>query len=353
MSSVAIQLPPSERRPALRRPRAPQPKSTWSRKAGAGDIPFRARKPAPELGFPGSIEEAISQNGDIIGNWVRRLSSWGRRYGFSWQDLEHFGRTGLARAYMRFEPERGVEFRAYCGNFIGRTIQREVMRDAKGMLSFNAVERYESTADALDCYENGGDPDLLPKLARNKYDLIASGEITAKQVDAWLSRAAVQIHNAAQPKSLDAPVRKGMETPLRGSAKLPCSSINTEEYDIERLRARMEFHFNYVFVTNTRWDATTKGRARKIFSSIWLSENPMNGEELAELFWITRERVRQLDARVMAEIVPHLLADPLISEFVQAKMGVSPDSIEEKRNFFTDMGYKQKLKSHVPHYGRL
>ncbi len=353
MSSVAIQLPPSERRPALRRPRAPQPKSTWSRKAGAGDIPFRARKPVPELGFPSSIEEAISQNGDIIGNWVRRLSSWGRRYGFSWQDLEHFGRTGLARAYMRFEPERGVDFRAYCGNFIGRTIQREVMRDAKGMLSFNAVERYESTADALDCYENGGDPGLLPKLARNKYDLLASGEITAKQVDAWLSRAAGQIHNAAQPKSLDAPVARGVDTPLGESSKLPCGSFNTEGYDMERLRQRVEFHLNYVLVTNSSWNETTKGRARKIFSSLWLSEKPLNGAELAEMFWLTRERVRQLDARVMAEMVPRLLSDPLVSEFVSAGLGISEDSIDGKRRFFAGMGCKEKAKSHVPRYDRI
>ena len=351
MTSVAIQLPPVERRP-VRRPRAPQPKSTWSRQAGAGDIPFRDRKPVPMLGFPGSIEEAIEQNERIIGGWVRRLYGWGKACGFSWQDLEHFGRLGVAKAYMRFDPLKFVYFERYCGNWVGRTIQREIMRDAKKMLSFNAVEKYESMADALDCYENKGNPDLLPKLARNEYDMLVSGEKTVEQAKEWLYEMERHIRNA-RAKSLDAPARNGMDAKLGDSAKLPCSSIDTDECDIERLRARMEFHFNYVFVTNERWDATTKGRARKIFSSIWLSDNPMNGEELAELFWITRERVRQLDARVMAEIIPHLLADPLISEFVQAKIGVSPDSIEEKRNFFMGMGYQQKLKSHVPHYDRL
>ncbi|MCX6117932.1 MAG: RNA polymerase factor sigma-32 [Proteobacteria bacterium] len=214
-------------------------------------------------------------------------------------DLIQEGNYGLMQAVKKFNPYKGVKLSSYAAWWIRAFILKFLM-DAKSQvrIATTAAQRKlfynlrRETDKLLQQYETA-DPKLLA----------AAMNVREKDV------LDMQMRMQGGDVSLDAPV--GDDGTLRSETM----GLEDHEERVDDQIAHGEL-MNIFEDQLIAFKATLKDRDLDIFNDRLLAENPLTLQEIGDRYKITRERARQIEARIMKALKDFVKKDRSISELM-------------------------------------
>jgi len=211
-----------------------------------------------------------------------------RGYGLPIPELISEGNVGLMQAVKRFEPDLGFRFSTYAIWWIKAAIQEYVLR------SWSLV-KMGTTANQKKLFFN------LRK-AKSQIAALEEGDLRPDQVQIIAKRLGVTEQDVIEMNrrlggdvSLNAPIRDGDESDewqdwiVDESSSQESRLLESEEFENRR---------------KALGEALTalNDRERRIFEARRLVDEPITLERLADEFGISRERVRQIEARAFEKV---------------------------------------------------
>jgi RNA polymerase sigma-32 factor len=219
---------------------------------------------------------------------VAKIARGYRGYGLPLADLISEGHVGLLQAIDRFEPERGFRFSTYAVWWIKAAIQEYILR------SWSLV-RMGTTANHRKLFFN------LRK-AKNRISALDDGDMRPDQVKLIAKRLGVteravidMNRRLVGDASLNDPIREG-----RDSAEWQDWLVSESPDQETMLAASEEFDDRRKALSVVL--GALKPRDRRIFESRRLADDPITLAELADEFGVSRERVRQIEARTFEKV---------------------------------------------------
>jgi RNA polymerase sigma-32 factor len=209
-------------------------------------------------------------------------------YGLPIADLISEGHVGLMQAVERFEPERGFRFSTYAVWWIKAAIQEFILR------SWSLV-KMGTTASHRKLFFN------LRKV-KSRISALDEGDMRPDQVELIAKRLGV-----TERAVIDMNRRLGGDASLNDAIRDDRDSTEWQDWLVgdspdqeTTLAAKEEFdnRRNALSVVLGALNA----RARRIFENRRLAEDPMTLAELADEFGVSRERVRQIEARAFEKV---------------------------------------------------
>ena len=223
------------------------------------------------------------------------------------RDLIQEGNLGLIHAVERFDPDRGVKLSSYAAWWIRAYILKYTIDNWRLVKTgttraqrrlFFALQKERSKLD-------GRGVEADPR------EIAATLSVKEQDVTAMLERI------AAGETSLDAPRRFGeWDAGKNLGDALSASSTLQPDVQVEHAELTQKVRLNL-----KAFGERLHGRDREIFRRRLLNEDPVTLETLAIRFGVTRERTRQLEARLKSRIRTHLeqeLGDSLESTRISA-----------------------------------
>jgi RNA polymerase sigma-32 factor len=216
-----------------------------------------------------------------------------RHYGLPMGDLIQEGNIGLMQAAARFEPERGVRFSTYAKWWIRSSIQDYVLRN------WSIVRTGSTTAQKQ----------LFFNLRRLRAQLANVTTETMQPQDR--KQIADDLHVSIRDV-------EDMENRL-AAHDLSLSNSMGDDSNEEWIDSLADIRPNPETVAFDLFDTTVRKhwiqsalhkltvRERQIILSRHLSESPMTLEAVGNVMSISKERVRQLEARALRKMRFHLL----------------------------------------------
>jgi len=211
-----------------------------------------------------------------------------RGYGLPISELISEGNIGLLQAVKRFEPDMGFRLSTYAIWWIKAAIQEYILR------SWSLV-KMGTTANQKKLFFN------LRK-AKSKISALEEGDLLPDQVHVIAKRLGVTEQNVIDMNrrlggdvSLNSPIREGEDSDEWQDRLVDESStqesllLESEEFEGRR-KALAEAL------------TTLNERERRIFEARRLVDEPITLEGLADEFRISRERVRQIEARAFDKV---------------------------------------------------
>jgi RNA polymerase sigma-32 factor len=222
----------------------------------------------------------------VTGNlrFVVKIAFEYRTYGVRLLDLIQEGNLGLLVAVDRFDPSRGVRLTTYAVWWIRAYIQ-EYIRRSWSMVRFGTTRAeqrcfYRLRRERQRLERNGGkaDPDRLASALG-----VSTQELEA--IESRITRRDMSLDDAAY---LDTDETRGDR--IADERPGPESTFADEEL---QHRAHDEIHQAL---------ESLDARERDILYRRYLAAKPATLKEIGAMFGISRERVRQLEARAMAKL---------------------------------------------------
>ncbi len=203
-------------------------------------------------------------------------------------DLIQEGNMGLLQAVQKYDPFRGIKFSYYASFWIKAYILKFIMDNWR-------LVRLGTTQAQRKLFYN---------LRREKEKLKAQGIVPQpKLLSARLGVSEQDVVDMNQrldswELSLDAPVRQDSEDDHQGF--LPDDQPTAED-SLASNQVRQLFHDKL-----QEFRATLDEKERDILDKRLLSENPLTLSQLGELHGISRERIRQLQVRMLDHLRAYL-----------------------------------------------
>ncbi|UFS76301.1 RNA polymerase sigma factor RpoH [Tardiphaga sp. 37S4] len=217
---------------------------------------------------------------------VAKLAMRYRGYGLPIADVISEGNIGLMQAVKRFDPAKGFKLATYATWWIKATIQDYILRSwsivhisatsTQKRLFFN-LRRLKSKIAALE------DADMQP-------DHVAT---IAHRLNVPESEVIDMNRRFLGDMSLNATSRENDEEGAEWQERLPDPTSNFEEDVAERSEP------NWRRQILRRALDQLKPREQRIIEARWLSDAPLTLDELAAELSVSRERVRQVEARAL------------------------------------------------------
>ena len=221
---------------------------------------------------------------------VAKIAMGYRGYGLPVSELISEGNIGMMQAVKRFDPARGFRLATYAMWWIRAAIQEYILH------SWSLV-KIGTTAAQKKLFFN------LRKLKR-QLKAIDEGDLPPETVATIADRLNVPEHEvinmnrrlAAPDHSLNAPLRADGENDAEWQDWLEDPTPNqeveiTEADELSHQRRMLESAMSEL-----------NERERHIFTQRRLIEEPMTLEELSQIYKISRERVRQIEARAFEKV---------------------------------------------------
>ena len=219
---------------------------------------------------------------------VAKIATGYRGYRLPIADLISEGHVGLMQAVERFEPEKGFRFATYAKWWIKAAIQEYILR------SWSLV-KMGTTAERRKLF-------FHLREAKSKIFVLDEGDMRQDQVKLIAERLGV-----TEQQVIDMNRRLGGDASLNDPIREESDSTEWQDWLVsespdqeETLAASEEFdnRRRALFVAL----GALKPRARRIFESRRLAEDPMTLAELADEFGVSRERVRQIEVRAFEKV---------------------------------------------------
>jgi len=221
---------------------------------------------------------------------VAKIAMGYRGYGLPVSELISEGNIGMMQAVKRFDPDRGFRLATYAMWWIRAAIQEYILH------SWSLV-KIGTTAAQKKLFFN------LRKLKR-QLRAIDEGDLPPETVSTIAQRLDVPEHEvvnmnrrlAAPDHSLNAPLRADGENDAEWQDWLedPTPNQEVEITEADELSHQRRMLESAMLELNER--------ERHIFTQRRLVEEPMTLEELSQIYKISRERVRQIEARAFEKI---------------------------------------------------
>jgi len=220
---------------------------------------------------------------------VAKIALGYRGYGLPISDLVSEGSIGLMKAVKKFDPERGFRLSTYAIWWIRASITEYVLRSwSMVKLGTMAAQKklffsLRKTKSSLNILENG---DLTPDQLTQLSEAMDVPEVEVNSMNRRLM---------ARDASLNAPLTQEEEgdefqDTLISENPSP-EAITAEEQELAFRRGLLKDAM-----------AELNDRETDIITERRLNENPKTLDELGERYGISRERVRQLEARAFEKI---------------------------------------------------
>jgi RNA polymerase sigma-32 factor len=229
---------------------------------------------------------------------VARIAAGYRGYGLPAAEIISEGNLGLLQAVRRFDPDKGFRLATYAMWWIRASIQEYVLR------SWSLV-RIGTTAAQKKLFFN-------LRRAKIRISALGDGDLRPEQVTTIADHLGVRADDVVEMNrrlggdgSLNAPFSEGGDSNdwqdrlVDDAPSQERILIETEESDNRRVALREAL-------------ALLDDRERSIFAARNLADEPATLEVLAREHGLTRERVRQIEARSLAKVrnsVRHRIAD--------------------------------------------
>ncbi len=211
-----------------------------------------------------------------------------RGYGLPVSEIIAEGNVGLMQALNRFEPERGFRFATYAMWWIRACIQDYILR------SWSLV-KIGTTANQKKLF-------FKLRSAKSKIAALESGDLhpdqvalIAKNLDVTNQDVVDMNRRLGGDKSINAPMHHDGETGewqdhLIDQSPSPEAIVVEHDEKERRLKA-------LVAAIDVLDD-----RERRIFEARRLADEPLTLEDLAAKFNVSRERIRQIEARAFEKV---------------------------------------------------
>lgn len=199
-------------------------------------------------------------------------------------DLIQEGNYGLMQAVKRFNPYKGVKLSSYAAWWIKAYILKSIMDNKSQVKMGTTVAQrklfynLKKETDRLLSEYDSVDPKMLAE------------HLDVKEKDV----IEMQMRLTGPDVSLDAPV-SGEEGMTRG-ALIPAPQMSVEDRAVaQELKELFGQHLD-------EFVKTLKDRDREVFELRMLSEEPITLQDIGDRFGITRERARQLEAKILKNL---------------------------------------------------
>ena len=221
---------------------------------------------------------------------VVKLAYEYRRAYRNMMDLIQEGNIGLMQAVKRYDPYRGVKLSSYSAWWIRAYMLRFILNNWR-LVKLGTTQAQRK---------------LFFNLSKEKAKLSAMGiEPTAEEIAKRLDVAESEVIEmdrrlASSDASLDTPVRQGdgRETTrlelMPALDQAPDQAVEDSELQ-HLLRERLE-----------EFRKTLQGKDIAIFEKRLIADEPLTLQELGDEFGVSRERVRQLEARLSGKLRDYL-----------------------------------------------
>jgi RNA polymerase sigma-32 factor len=233
----------------------------------------------------------------LLGSHLRlvfKIARGFRGYGLPLGELVAEGNVGLMQALSKFEPDRGFRFATYAMWWIRAAIQEYVLHNrslvkmgttaAQKRLFFN-LRRIKGELGEF------GDGDLPAEVVSN---IAKELSVTEDEVTEMNRRL------AASDQSLSAPMGADEDTQWQDMLVAERPDQETVLAEESELRWRRELLDKGMQVLNER--------ERHILSERRLSDGPKTLEDLSQIYGVSRERIRQIEARAFEKLQKAMLA---------------------------------------------
>lgn len=237
---------------------------------------------------------------------VAKIAMGFRGYGLPLSDLISEGNIGLMKAVKKFEPERGFRLSTYAIWWIRASITEYILK-SWSMVKMGTVSAQKKLFFSLRGIKNklrvADNADLAPDVAKQ-----LAKELNVPENDL----VAMNRRLMARDVSLSAPI--GDEDGMQFQDTLVDDKPNPEADYAE--------HEEYGQRKKALYAALAKlpQREREILTERCLKENPVTLEDLGRTYGVSRERVRQLEARALGKL-KKAMADLAPPDFAEAPAG--------------------------------
>src|ERR1700704_5559690 len=219
---------------------------------------------------------------------VAKIAMGYRGYGLPISEVVSEGNVGLMQAVKRFEPDKGFRLATYAMWWIKASIQEYILR------SWSLV-KMGTTANQKRLFFN------LRK-AKSKISALEEGDLHPEQVKLIAKRLGVTERDVVDMNrrlggdaSLNAPIREdGDSGEWQDWLVDDVSDQETRLAESEEADNRRQALGEALSVLNER--------ERGIFEARRLADEPITLEDLAAKFGVSRERVRQIEARAFDKV---------------------------------------------------
>ncbi|MCA1952190.1 MAG: RNA polymerase sigma factor RpoH [Hyphomicrobiales bacterium] len=218
---------------------------------------------------------------------VAKIAMGYRGYGLPIGDVVSEGNIGLMQAVKRFDPDKGFRLATYAIWWIKASIQEYILR------SWSLV-KMGTTANQKKLFFN------LRK-AKGRISALEDGDLRPDQVAEIARKLGVETHEVIEMNR-----RLGGDSSLnvqmRDDGSAEWQDLLADESDNqEAILVRSEESENRHAALGQALTVLNP-RERRIFEARRLVEEPMTLEELSEEFGVSRERVRQIEARAFEKV---------------------------------------------------
>jgi RNA polymerase sigma-32 factor len=210
-----------------------------------------------------------------------------RGYGLPVNDVVSEGNIGLMQAVKRFDPDRGFRLATYAIWWIKASIQEYILR------SWSLV-KLGTTANQKKLFFN------LRK-AKSKIGALGEGDLRSDQVDMIATKLGVGTQEVIEMNR-----RLGGDSSLNvalhedGAGEWQDTLVDDAASQEAIVIAREEGDNRHVALASAL--RTLNDRERRIFEARRLADEPTTLETLSEEFGVSRERVRQIEARAFEKV---------------------------------------------------
>ena len=210
-----------------------------------------------------------------------------RGYGLPLGDVMSEGNIGLMQAVKRFDPDKGFRLATYAIWWIKASIQEYILR------SWSLV-KLGTTANQKKLFFN------LRK-AKSRISALGEGDLRPDQVEMIATKLGVEKQEVIEmnrrlggDSSLNAPLRDDSATDMQD---LLVDERQTQDVVLMEGEERDNRHQALMLALST-----LNARERRIFEARRLMDDPLTLEDLSTEFGVSRERVRQIEARAFEKI---------------------------------------------------